>query len=259
MVENILFTLLLSILVNFAFFIGAYLFKTDKVTDLSYGLSFIVINLLLFLRSSMDFSHVILLICINLWGLRLVGYLFVRILKTKKDDRFDKIRGNFKSLLRFWILQAIAVWVIMLPALALYQVIGATINWVFNIGILIWIIGFIIEFISDQQKYVFKNKMENKDKWIETGLWKFSRHPNYFGEMLLWWGIFITIVPYLSGFQWGVIVGPIFITLLLIFGSGIPPLEKKYDEKYKNNKDYQIYKKRTNILIPLPRNLDSSI
>ena len=116
------------------------------------------------------------------------------------------------------------------------------------IGIIIWIMGFSIETIADHQKFTFKNK--NKTGFITTGLWRYSRHPNYFGEMTLWWGLFLIVIPYLSGLAWLTILGPLFITFILLFVSGIPPLEKKYDQRYGKLKEYQEYKKNTSVLIP---------
>ena len=105
-----------------------------------------------------------------------------------------------------------------------------------------------IETIADHQKFVFKNK--NPKKFIKSGLWKYSRYPNYFGEMLLWWGLFIMITPYLGGISLLTIIGPIFITFILLFVSGIPMLEKSYNQKYGKDKEYQEYKRSTSKLIP---------
>ncbi|MBN1168892.1 DUF1295 domain-containing protein, partial [Candidatus Woesebacteria bacterium] len=118
-------------------------------------------------------------------------------------------------------------------------------------GIMIWILGLIIEAVADQQKFTFKNNPKNKGRWIDTGLWKYSRHPNYFGEMFLWWGVFVFAIPFLNGLAWITILGPLYISFILIFVSGIPLLEKRYDEKYAVNEDYQNYKKATSLLIPL--------
>jgi steroid 5-alpha reductase family enzyme len=127
------------------------------------------------------------------------------------------------------------------------------INAIMVLGIVIWISGLLIETISDWQKFSFKNNPNNKNLWIQSGLWKYSRHPNYFGEMLCWWGIFIFVLPFIQGLSWLTIIGPIFITFILLFVSGIPPLEKRYDKKFADNKKYQDYKKKTSILIPLPQ------
>jgi steroid 5-alpha reductase family enzyme len=104
--------------------------------------------------------------------------------------------------------------------------------------------------VSDHQKYVFKNKKDTDKPFIDYGLWKYSRHPNYFGEILVWWGIFIFIMPSLTGLSYLTIVGPVLITVLICFVTGIPTLENKYDKRYKDNPDYQKYKRETSVLIP---------
>jgi len=113
-------------------------------------------------------------------------------------------------------------------------------------------IGLILETIADYQKYTFKNDPTNHGKWIQCGLWKFSRHPNYFGELLVWWGLFIIAFGFLTGALWLTILGPIYLTLLLLFVSGVPTLENKYDQRYKDNGDFQRYKESTSLIIPLP-------
>jgi len=121
------------------------------------------------------------------------------------------------------------------------------------VGFLLFVAGLLIETFSDAQKFRFKRKPENRNRWIQSGLWRYSRHPNYFGEILLWWGLFLVILPGLTGWQWLTVFGPISITILLLFISGIPLLEKSGDEKYGDNPEYQAYKNSTSLLIPLPR------
>jgi steroid 5-alpha reductase family enzyme len=247
-------TLVISFVIQILFFTLAASFKTDKVTDLSCGLTFIILAWYVYLSSGNYFaSQLLLVLMITAWGLRLAIYLFIRILKTGKDRRFDGIRENFSKFAKFWTFQAFAVWAIMLPSIYLLNLsrdLGS--NIISNFGILVWVVGLTIETVADRQKFVFKNDPKNKGKWIESGIWKYSRHPNYFGEMMLWWGIFIFTLPLQSGLSWLTVAGPIFITSILLFVSGIPPLEKKYDERYKGNKDYQSYKSKTSILFPLP-------
>ena len=247
-------TLLISFLIQIIFFTFAAINKTDKVTDLSYGLTFVILAFYIFLTRSGQFSYqLLLLLMITAWGVRLAGYLFIRILKTKKDKRFDGIRENFLKFAQFWFLQAVSVWVIMLPSTyVLSRAVNINISATMILGFLIWLVGLIIETVADWQKFQFKNDPKNKDKWIQNGIWKYSRHPNYFGEMLCWWGIFVYSLPLQTLASSPTIIGPLFITFLLLFVSGIPTLEKKYDERYKDNREYQKYKKSTSLLIPLP-------
>lgn len=248
-------SLLFSLGINFAFFLVALIFKTDKVTDLSYSLTFAVLAPLLLFAAGPDFTLIQLLVAaaVLLWALRLGGYLFMRIIITKTDERFDDKRNNPANLIRFWVLQMIAVWVIMLPVTFFLTVREVPFNlYLHSIGFALFAIGFIIESISDHQKFRFKNNEKNKGLWIEKGLWKYSRHPNYFGEMLVWWGLFIAAIPALGGLKILAVSGPVFITLLLLFVSGIPLLEKSAEKKYGGNPLYRSYRDRTSLLIPFP-------
>jgi steroid 5-alpha reductase family enzyme len=254
MIDTYVLALLLSFGINLLFFLLATTLKTDKFTDFSYGLTFISLTVyFLFTNQAFLLPHLLLAAMITLWAVRLITYLLIRILRIKKDFRFNHIRDNTVSFLQFWFFQALAVWIILLPSLYfLDQDDIHPLNPVMMLGIIIWFLGLLIETVSDWQKFRFKNIPEHKNRWIQTGLWRYSRHPNYFGEMLCWWGIFVFVTPYLQGLSWITIIGPLFITAILLFVSGIPPLEKKYDVVYANNKEYQEYKKRTSLLIPLP-------
>lgn len=235
------------------FFAIAATLRTDKVTDLSYGLTFILVSWTgLVLSKNLNLVTGLLIIAVTIWGLRLGIYLFIRILKIQKDSRFDEIRGQFLSFLKFWLLQALTVWLVLLPVNIGLRRASGEVRLPIILGLIIWFGGLLIETIADWQKYTFKNDPENKGQWIEQGLWSWSRHPNYFGEMLCWWGLFIVVVPYLDGWGWLSISGPLFITFLLLFVTGIPPLEKRYDEKYGQDPRYLHYKETTSILIPLP-------
>lgn len=253
MIMYVLQALLISFLVQIGFFLFAAAFKTDKVTDLSYGLSFIILAWWGWWQGGLAFLKLPVVLMVTFWGLRLAGYLLIRIVKIKRDKRFDGIREKFWKFASFWFFQAISVWVIMLPATVFLSQTESKRPGMFPlIGFLIWALGLGIETVADAQKFAFKNKPENKDRWIETGVWAWSRHPNYFGEMLVWWGLWLAVIVSLrAGYLW-TIIGPIYITFLLLFVSGVPTLEKKYDERYRKNTDYQAYKKRTSLIIPLP-------
>jgi len=252
--EKILITtLLISCIIQTLFFILAAILKTDKFTDLTYGLTFILLSIFSILISGNFTKYkIILLFIIVIWAVRLITYLFKRILIMKKDKRFDGVRENFLKFAQFWFFQAISVWIILLPSIIILtsgNIIELT--YMSLLGIIYWLIGMIFETIADIQKFCFKLNPKNKDKWISSGFWKYSRHPNYFGEILCWFGIFVYIFPNLKGIQIFSIISPLYITILLLFVSGIPILEKSYNERFKNNKEYQKYKKETSILIPL--------
>lgn len=232
-------------------FVPAYYYKTDKLTDLSYAISFVAISLYGFLFGGLTFPSLILFIMILLWATRLGGYLFIRINKVKKDSRFDEMRNKFWSFIRFWVLQGFTVWVVLIPSNLFFLNRVESTNNLGIIGILFWLTGLLIETFSDLQKYRFINKSKNKGKWINSGLWKYSRHPNYFGEITLWFGVYIyTLFGLDSGQALLGLVSPIYISVLIIFVSGVPLLEKAADKKWGKDEDYQEYKKNTNVLVP---------
>lgn len=251
----ILASFMFSLSINMFFFIFAALFKTDKVTDFTYSLSFFLLAPILLFSSGRPFSldQVLITAAIMIWALRLGSYLFYRILKIGKDDRFDDKRANPLEFLKFWILQTLVVWIVMLPfSLFLTSEPVMIPQYVTIAGLVIFLSGLLIETVSDMQKFNYRQNASNNGHWVDSGLWKYSRHPNYMGEILVWWGLFIIVVPFLSGLQWLTILGPVTITLFLLFVSGIPLLEKSSDKKYGANPEYQEYKERTSLLFILP-------
>jgi steroid 5-alpha reductase family enzyme len=252
--HGILATLVASFAIQALFFAFAASLKTDKVTDLSYCLSFAILALgsMLVHRA---FAPVQLLVTalVLAWAARLGSYLFARILKMGRDARFDDKRGDFVKFLAFWILQALVVWIAMLPTTALLSLSEAPgFGSLAIAGAILWAVGFAVESAADAQKRAFKDDPANAGRWIETGLWKYSRHPNYFGEALLWWGIFLIALPGLSGALIATAVGPLSVTLLLLFVSGVPILEKKAEAAHGHDPAYQAYKGRTSVFVPLP-------
>jgi len=247
---NLIYALIFAVLMNVLIFIIAFIFKSDKLTDLTYSLTFILISLFFLLYNHIALSKTILFLMILIWALRLGGYLFYRINKIKKDSRFDKIRANFFKFLFFWIFQGITAFIILVPSM-LYFNSETKLSYLSFIGIFVFLIGFLIETISDIQKFNFIINPKNKNKWIEHGLWKYSRHPNYFGEMLVWIGIYVYCINSIS-WIYG-IISPLFLIFILRYVSGVPMLEKKNNEKFKNNKKYLEYKKKTNMFIVWPK------
>lgn len=249
----ILLSFVIALAVNAAFFAVAAARRTDVVTDLSYSLTFGVLALVLPFTGAREPVQLVASLLVLLWALRLGAYLFRRILRMKVDHRFDEMRDKPLRFARFWLLQAIAVAVIMLPVTYLLdrsdaQGFG---GWAVA-GAALWLVGLVIETVADAQKSAFRSREENRGRFITTGLWRYSRHPNYFGEILVWWGLFVYAVPFLDGSAFAVVIGPVFITLLLLFVSGIPLLERSADEKYGDDPAYRDYKQRTSILVPLP-------
>jgi steroid 5-alpha reductase family enzyme len=252
-VTAILLSLGIALAVNGVFFAVAAARRTDVVTDLSYSLTFAVLAVVLLFTGAAEPIQLVASLLVVLWAVRLGSYLFRRIMRMKVDHRFDGMRDDPLRFARFWLLQAITVAVVMLPVTYLLDRddppgIGA---WSIA-GAAVWLVGLLVEAIADAQKSAFKAKAENRDRFVASGLWRYSRHPNYFGEMLVWWGLFLYTVPVLHGAAFAVVAGPVFITLLLLFVSGIPPLERSAEEKYGSDPAYREYKRRTSILVPLP-------
>jgi steroid 5-alpha reductase family enzyme len=200
-----------------------------------------------------DGRSILLLLLVVIWAVRLGSFLFQRIHKAGKDARFDEIKPSFIRFLNTWTLQGL--WVTFTLAAALAAITTTTrkeLGLFALIGFLIWVFGFAIEVVADIQKSRFRANPENKGKFIHTGLWARSRHPNYFGEIVVWIGVAIIALPILRGWQWVTLISPVFVTLLLTRISGVPILEKKADKRWGGQEDYEAYKKRTPVLIPRP-------
>jgi len=252
MLNDVLLTLAVSLGIQAVLFAFAATLKTDKVTDLSYGLTFVTLAGWMLTRGDAgDPTQLALAAMVILWGVRLAGYLFYRILTIGRDARFDGIREHFWPFFKFWFGQGIAVWVIMLPV-TLWFTNTAPYSFWMSIGGTIWAVGLIIETIADAQKFAAKNRPGGGDRWMDTGLWKYSRYPNYFGEMLCWWGVFIYVAPGLGVWNALGILGPIAITYILLKVTGIPTLEKSATTKWGSNPAYQEYVRTTRLLVPLP-------
>jgi len=188
---------------------------------------------------------------VSVWTLRLGTFLYKRIVKAGEDKRF---RGIKKSLLKFlmtWTLSALWVFLTTLNAVTVIALNPLKpVGVFFVVGAMVWFLGFSFEVVADRQKKHFSEQPENKDRFIAHGLWSISRHPNYFGEIVLWTGIAIISLPFLSGWQFVTLVSPVFVFLLLTRISGLPFLEEKAEKKWGKDKDYIEYKNKTPALIP---------
>lgn len=242
----------LAFLIQWLAFIPAYLLQTEKFFDLTGSITYIsVTTIALVLGAGGDGRAILLWALVVVWAIRLGTFLFGRIKKAGKDDRFDEIKPSFIRFLNVWTIQGL--WVTFTAAAALVAMTTATrkeLDGFAVVGLLVWVFGFVFEVIADTQKSRFSANPDNKGKFIQTGLWSRSRHPNYFGEIVLWTGIAIIALPVLQGWQWVALISPIFVTLLLTRVSGVPLLEKKADKKWGGQEDYESYKKRTPVLIP---------
>jgi steroid 5-alpha reductase family enzyme len=235
-------------------FIPSYIKRTEKFYDLSGGITFlIVIATAILLTPVRDVRSWLLAGITSIWAVRLSSFLFLRIRTAGEDRRFREIKQSFWRFLLAWTLQGLWVAFSLSSALAVITSTKRVELGIFAIvGFLVWIFGFAIEIIADRQKSAFNENSENKGKFINTGLWAWSRHPNYFGEITLWVGVMIIALPNLQGWQWVTLISPIFITLLLTRISGLPMLEARADEKWGGQEDYESYKANTPVLIPKP-------
>jgi len=242
----------LAFLIQWLVFIPAYLMQTEKFFDLTGSITYISVTVIALVLSAGANSRAILLAAlVIIWAIRLGSFLFGRIRKAGKDDRFDEIKPSFIRFLNVWTIQAL--WVTFTMAAALVAITTTTrkgLDIFALVGFLVWAFGFAFEVIADSQKSRFSANPSNKGKFIQTGLWSRSRHPNYFGEIVLWLGVAIIALPVLQGWQWVALISPLFVTLLLTRVSGVPLLEKKADKKWGGQAEYESYKKQTPVLIP---------
>ena len=232
-------------------FIPAYHLQTEKFYDLTGSLTFIsLVVLALLLGDGIDNRSALLAACVLAWALRLGSYLFSRILRDGGDTRFDHIKPVASRFFLTWTLQGLWVLTTSASALAAMTATGHTdLQWFDLAGFGLFLSGFAIEVIADQQKR-WHRAQHGPDRFIDSGLWHYSRHPNYFGEITLWCGITLLAVPALSGWQWITLVSPVFVIVLLTRISGIPLLERKADERWGDDPDYRAYKKNTPVLVP---------
>lgn len=240
--------------IQWVVYIHAWLNRTEKYFDLTGALTYISITaLLLIITPGVDARALLLGALVVIWALRLGTFLFRRVSRAGKDDRFDKLKTSFFRFLNVWTIQGL--WVTFTAAAAWVGITSSErvgLDAFAIVGALVWAVGFGIEAIADLQKSRFNADPANKGRFINTGLWSKSRHPNYFGEILLWVGVAIIAIPVLSGWQWVAIISPLFVTLLLTRVSGVPLLEKKADTRWGGQADYEAYKKNTPVLIPRP-------
>lgn len=234
-------------------FVPAYLMRSEHFYDLVGSASYVVVAATAWIAFGQDdLRSVLLLTMVSLWALRLGTFLFLRIRQQGGDRRFDSIRNDPGAFFVTWTLQGLWVSLTLLPALIVFTSPAKTAGPVFYCGALVWVLGFVVEALADEQKRQFRLDKKNQGRFICSGLWAWSRHPNYFGEILLWAGICIAAVPVFSGWSWLGLVSPVFVTLLLTRISGVPLLEASADQRWGDDPDYQAYKRRTSVLVLRP-------
>ncbi|MBX7242768.1 MAG: DUF1295 domain-containing protein [Bacteroidia bacterium] len=227
--------------------------KRNDIADIAWGAGFILLAWFsFFYAETAGLRGIIVCILVSIWGIRLSGYIHRRNKGAAEDFRYQEWRNAWgksfyiRSYLQVYMLQGFFLFLIALPVLIINTSSGSPLKITDIAGFIIWAGGFLLESIADHQLAQFKKNRANKGKIMESGLWKYSRHPNYFGEVVLWWGIGIMGLGVPGG--WIGLAGPLTITVLILFVSGVPMLEKKYEGR----SDFEAYKRRTSVFIPLP-------
>lgn len=248
------FAVALTFIIQWIVFIPSFLNKTEHFFDLTGSLTFIsVVLITLMLIPEIYVRDIVIALLVVIWATRLGSFLFLRVRKDGGDGRFTIMKTKFWWFLMTWNIQGMWVFLSLaagLAAMTSAEKVEADIFLI--VGLIVWVLGFSIEVISDGQKSKFRSKTENKDKFITSGIWSWSRHPNYFGEILLWCGITIIALPVLQGWQFITLISPIFIIILLTQISGVRLLELRGKKKWGENEEYRKYLRNTSVLIPLP-------
>ena len=251
--EIVLNAVILVFLIQWVAYIPAYLFQTEKFYDLTGSLTYLTVIWFVYLSSNqageVNFQNLIVTVLISIWAIRLGSFLFSRIHKDGEDKRFRSIKTSPSQFFMTWTLQG--MWVSICSMCAITGISsseGLVLNPLFYLGFILFVIGFSIEVIADHQKTVFRAIKENKDKFISTGLWSKSQHPNYFGEILLWSSVAIMSFSSLSGTQYLTMISPIFTYVLLVYISGVRMLDDMGNKKWGHLEKYKQYKQNTPVL-----------
>ncbi len=233
-------------------FIPAFLLQSEYFYDLAGSITYITLILLaVVLSPGIDARAALIAALVVIWAIRLGLFLFTRIRRAGKDDRYDALKPSFIRFLNDWIMQGL--WVAFTAAAALAAIsstLRKPMDAITAIGFMLWLCGFLFEVVADAQKRRFSKDPANRGRFIRTGLWSLSRHPNYFGEIMLWVGIAVIAAPVLHGWQWVTLLSPLFVYVLLTRISGIPLLEKKAQQKWGGQEAYERYKTSTPVLVP---------
>jgi len=246
---------LLAYVIHWIAYIPAYMFQTEKFYDLTGSVTYLSVVWFVFLSTyksiSLNFGNLILVLLISIWTIRLGLFLFMRIHKAGEDKRFRSIKTSASQFFMTFTLSGL--WVTLCSMCALVAISspeGLVMNALTYIGIILFIIGFGIEIIADNQKTAFRSIEANKDSFITSGLWSKSRHPNYFGEVLLWFAIAVISFSSLEGLQLITLISPVFTYILLVYVSGVRMLEDMNDKKWADDEKYKSYKENTPMLFP---------
>ncbi|WP_162463309.1 DUF1295 domain-containing protein [Paenibacillus psychroresistens] len=233
------------------FFLVAQIIKDNSIIDIGWGIGFVIVAFVSFFHSKgYDSRQLLVLIMVVIWGTRLALHLYIRSIGRGEDFRYANFRKDWGknafiiAFFRVFMMQGVIMLLLSYPLLRVNAVQSSGLDVWAVIGLVVWCVGFLFQAIGDYQLEHFKKTRTNKDAILKTGLWRFTRHPNYFGEAAMWWGIFLVVLPVHLG--WTAVFSALFINLLLLKVSGVPFLDKRYA----GNEAYQTYKQETNLFIP---------
>ena len=248
--DIVLQAVMLAFLIQWVAYIPAYIFQTEKFYDLTGSLSYLTVIWFVFISSNnlsgLNIQNLIVVTLISIWAIRLGTFLFGRIHKDGEDKRFRTIKTSASQFFMTWTLQGMWVSICTMCAItAISSSQGIIANALFYLGLAFFIVGFAIEVVSDQQKSAFRAVPENKEKFITSGLWSKSQHPNYFGEILLWSAIALLSISSLNGTQYLTLISPIFTYVLLVYISGVRMLDDMGNKKWGHLEEYKEYKRNT--------------
>jgi len=244
----------LAILIYFTlFFIVAQLIHNNSIVDIGWGSGFVVSAWCTFLIKGVNSSIVwVVLALLSFWGLRLSYYILIRNHGKEEDFRYQNMRKRWgtsfptlKAFLNVFLMQGVLMYIVSLPIIAFIDAPKDKINLLTITAMIFWLVGAFFEVVGDAQLKRFKADADHRGKLMTEGLWRFTRHPNYFGEALMWWSLTGLIISVNPNLFW-VLISPLLMNLLLLFVSGVPLLEKKYAGR----PDFQAYARRTNKFIP---------
>ncbi len=246
---------MVGFVLHWLIFVPSFIGQTEHYFDLTGSLSFIatvlLANWLAGTTTGNDPRALLLSGMVLICAVQLRSFRFLRVKRTGQDRRFNEMKTRFWRFLFTWTLGGL--WVLMTLAAALAAITSGRVvalDWLAWAGFALWLAGFALEVVADRQKSAFRRDPANAERFIRSGVWAWSRHPNYLGEMVLWVGVALVAAPVLQGWQYLTLLSPVFVILLIARISGIPLLEARAEEKWGQDADYIAYKKTTAVLIP---------
>lgn len=243
-----------AFVIQWVAFVPAWIYRTERFFDLAGSITYVgTAGIALILTDELSARALIVALLVAIWAIRLGVFLTFRVEREGGDRRFNSIKHHLPTFLMTWTLQAVWVSVTFGPGLAsIVDTESVPLDTFLVVGVLIWIFGFIVEVTADEQKRRFRQSPGNASRYIQSGLWKWSQHPNYFGEIVLWIGVAVIAFPVLQGWQYVTLISPVFVWLLLTKISGVRMLDASAQRRWGDDPDYTRYQSTTPVLILRP-------